>query len=189
MNHLTESQLAALEKTIVRPTAKYYELSVAERRALVAASRIDPELESIKAKDLLAIATTMDNGEPDFYLVRILLERHDPASVVHYLNDDVDHMMFIEAFGYERVRSFQSVAFWFSLYSEVEKYCDFRGTCKKEIGRLLESHGPESVTGLVRDAKEFGCFVEIFGTKAIRLLDKAIANKFKGAHLEDRLGL
>jgi hypothetical protein len=109
--------------------------------------------------------------------------------VVHYLGDDVDYMMFIESFGFERVREFKTVDFWFSLYNKVEMYADFKGTCKKEIGRLLESHGSESVAGLINDAKSFGSFVEIFGTKAIVRLDKAIANKYKGTHLEDQLGL
>jgi hypothetical protein len=189
----TIRQLSALQSTVhIAPAAHYFNLDAAGRRAFVEHELElcnHPEVESLAIPDLLYLGNAMDSGIPDFFLYRILLGRQDPSAVANYLGSEVDHLLFIDAFGFKRAMPHNTVEYWLELYCLMEIFSDFEGTTKKQISLLLESHGAETVAAVVKAPILCESFVEIFGMNATNLVQKEIVNVFKGRRLEDQLGL
>lgn len=189
----TIRQLNALASTVhITPPAHYATLDAAGRRAFVEHELglgNHHELEALVVPDLLYLGTAMDSGIPDYFVYRILLGRQDPAAVVNYLNSEVDHLLFIDAFGFERAKLHKTVEYWLEIYSLMHIFSDHEGGTKKQLRLLLESHGAEVVAAEVKAPVLCESFVEIFGIKAIKFVQTDIAMIFKGRHLEDQLGL
>ena len=189
----TLRQLSALQSTVhIAAPAHYATLDAAGRRAFVEhelGSGKHHELDALETPDLLYLGSAIDTGIPDYFLYRVLLGRKDPAAVVNYLNSEVDHLLFIDAFGFERARPHKSVECWLDIYSLMHIFSDFEGASKNEVRKLIESHGAEAVADEVKTVELGEVFVEIFGIKTVSLVPKDIASQIKGRHLEDQLGL
>jgi hypothetical protein len=192
MNELTVRQLNNFKRKRIAIPEGYLDLNDAERRAFVEAEIQQgnlSEVEALSAKSLLYFGSELHIDSPEYFLYRILLAKMDPAEVADLVINDPDHMMFIQAFGLERALPHKTTESWLAVYRLCEVYGDPGGSTKAQIKLLLESRGVEAVASAVTTRGRWDGFIEIFGIRAARHVQKDVASKFKGWHLEDELGL
>jgi hypothetical protein len=192
MNEMTVRELNKFERKRIDQPEGYAQWSDEERRAFVLSDILKgnhPAVEVMSTKSLLYFGTELQNGSPEYFLYRIFLALKDPAEVARELNNDTDHMIFIEVFGHEVANQHEVPLPWLSLYAWVGVYNDYKGRCKEQLRLLLESHGAEAIAAEVTTEKDYRGFVDIFGIKATRLLSRDIAKQFQGGYLEEALGL
>jgi hypothetical protein len=188
----------------------FQKMSQEERRVWIRGLMEDgtyPYQKNLTVEDIIEQGLTYKVEDWDHYRYRIQLEGVDPAVAAKYVQavNNCNHTrFFMEAYGLERSKPYLSSYTWINAYhSSVGKFEDNAQT-KRDIGLLIAERGAEKVCEEIKGRSpaeiermvfsvtsgRWGkSFVEIFGWKAVSGLPPVLANKMKGGHLEEALGL
>ena len=192
MKKLTNRQREDYELNRINPPEGYRAMSTEQRSAFVAqelATGNHAFEESLSIQDLFYFAGKTGNESPEYFLYRLIMAKKDPAVVESHLSDELDFVFFFELYGHELAKTHLSSARLLETYGLLDGFGDDIHVTDEDVKSMLEERGAEVVGADVSNNKLCKIFVEVFGLKALNHVPRNVANKFKGKHLEDALGL
>jgi hypothetical protein len=191
MKDLSSRQQKEFKRSRIVPPEHYKAMETDERRAFVI-GQIErgnhAKVESLSVSDLLTFFEETDRESPSNLLYRLVMEQRGAAEVEASLEDDLDFVLFFEIFGQERAQAVMSNSRLLQVYQSLASGDDEFIT-RAQVGAMLEQRGAEAVADEVYTDTDGKHFVQIFGLKSTGLLSKDIANRLKGKHLEEGIGL
>lgn len=192
MKKLTNRQREDYELTRIKPPEDYQAMSTEQRSAFVAqelATGNHVFEESLSIEDLFYFAGKTGGESPEYFLYRQIMARKDPAVVESNLVDELDFVFFFEIYGHDLAKTHLSSAKLLETYGLLDDFGDDIHVTDEDVKTMLEERGAAVVGADVSNTKLCKLFVEVFSLKALNHVPRDVANKFKGKHLEDGLGL
>jgi hypothetical protein len=139
-------------------------------------------------EEILSVGGFHSTYTPHYFMFRFLLQGFEPEDAAKYVEYDFQARLFFEAFGLERSKPFFTSQLWLqALY--LAGLSDPDQGIREGLKLIIESRGAEHISLLIHNKEAGVLFAEIFGIKALSLLQPDLAKQVKGHLLEGELGL